>query len=101
MSIKTQKILRFIPIINIVTVIFWQRLRSKKCVKLSNNLEFVFKSLLAFICIGLVYAASTHFVKNEVFDTIASYVFTYFVFFTISWNAVAAQEKILSEENEQ
>ena len=97
MSIYTQKFLRFIPILNIITVFAWFRLSS--CVEYRQR-DYAKNLLKMFVCIIII--TLFRIVLNNLFDTelINSIVFltsVYLYFFSMSAIAVAAQEELLNK----
>lgn len=98
MSIKTQKILRFIPIVNVITMFCWFGLCFKKSIRQSDYIKALFKMFGYLILITVVRIAISFIFKSEVLDQIVFYVSIYLYFFSISWVSVQAQEKMLSKE---
>lgn len=98
MSIKMQKKLRFIPIINIVTMFFWIRICSRKSIGTMDFIKELLKIFLGFIIITAFRIAISFILKNETLDKIVMYISIYFYFLVMSLGAVEAQEKILLNE---
>ena len=96
MSIKTQKILRFIPIANILTLFYWGSLISKKPSNKPKATATILKMFFWILIITLGRLASVYFVKTAVLQNIILVVCIYLYFFSMSWVAVDAQEKLLS-----
>ena len=94
MSIKTQKYLRFVPIINIITVFMWIR---SCCVNSIRPFDFVkelLKILGIFVLITVVRIIVAYAFRNSTFDYYLTLISTYFYFLTMSWFAVGAQIRI-------
>ncbi len=98
MSMETQKILRFIPIINMITMFCWIGLCFKKSIRQLDYFKSLLKMFAYLLLITVVRIAISFIFKNEFLDQIVFYISIYFYFFSISWVSVQAQEKILSAE---
>lgn len=96
MSIKVQKIILFIPIINIVTAFSWCALLSKRTVSINERAKTVFKIALAMIAVTAVRLIFIYAVENVVVNQIVLACSIYFYFFSMSYFCVKSQEKILS-----
>ena len=96
MPIKVQKIILFIPIINIVTAFSWCALLSKRTVSINERAKTVFKIALAMIAVTAVRLIFIYAVENEVVNQIVLACSIYFYFFSMSYFCVKSQEKILS-----
>ena len=94
MSIKTQKILRFIPIVNLSTIAFWMLLQYRSGFSFSSFLKHlvaIFVSVL--ICMIPRMIASTNVDSPIVYDVIF-YVSLYVQTLCIACVAIHAQEMI-------
>lgn len=100
MSIKSQKILRFIPVVNILTMFAWIRICSIKSIKPFDFVKELAKMFLLFFIITAMRMACSLVFKNEMLDHILLYVSIYFYFLSMSWISVRSQEKILSKSEE-
>ena len=100
MSIKSQKILRFIPIVNILTMFAWIRVCSVKSIKPFDFLIELLKMFSLFFIITIIRIACSFIFKNEQLDHIVLYISIYFYFLSMAWISVRAQEKILLKSQE-
>lgn len=98
MSIKTQKILRFIPIINIITYYYWLRLCFKKPVRMKTFLADLLRIFLGILIITIIRIVISRILKSETIDLIVTNISIYFYLLVIAWFSVRAQEKILEKE---
>jgi len=101
MSIKTQKILRFIPIVNFVTMFAWINLCFKKSVKQFDYIKNLIKMFLLIILITAVRIVCSFVFKNEMLDSIIMYISIYFYLLSMSFVSVKAQEDILAKDTQQ
>lgn len=100
MSIKTQKILCFIPIINVIlTLLTW----FKPCSLQTKNPLLAFKNIaktfVLFFIITMIRPTLFFIFKNKTLDMVMMYVSIYLYFLVMSWGGVRAQEEILSNKN--
>ena len=100
MSTKTQKIIRFIPILNIWCVICWFRACFKHKMKMSSYLLDLVKLFALMLGITVVRMVISFAFKNEQVDNIVLYISVYFYLLSMAFVSVMAQERILSEESE-
>ena len=98
MSIKTQKIIQFIPIINILTVFIWLNMCMKKGREKVSYYKNLIKMFVGVIVIAITRFISTLVIKNDIIDSILTYVFIYLFFLWISFVSVNAQQKVLESE---
>ena len=98
MSIKTQKIIKYIPILNIILLHYFSILRSQKRIK--------FRTILKdFIIMALVLSAafvSYLLLSIYLFQTvhsIAVLIFMHFLFFWLGCITIKAEELAIAEEN--
>lgn len=93
MTIDKQKILKYIPIVQLATLFFWDRYARKNNVKLKERLKTDIKMVI-FLLIITIPRMILHFVlKNELLDNIIFYISIYPTFLGLATLAVAAQEK--------
>lgn len=92
MTIKKQKIIRFIPIIQFITVFCWLKYYVTKHVKWSNFAKTLFKMFVIVILIHLPRLILHFIFTNEVLDNILYYLSLYPAFFAIATMSVADQE---------
>ena len=95
MSIKTQKIIQFIPIINILTVFIWLNMCMKKGREKVSYYKNLIKMFVGVFVIAITRFMSTLVIKNDIIDSILTYVFIYLFFLWISFVSVNAQQKVL------
>ena len=101
MLMKIQKILMFIPVINIITVFIWIFMSFKYKETAKSNYATSFKMALAAILVNIPRMILSLVFKNDTLDMIAFWVSAYILFFLISLIAVKAQEKLLEKDKEQ
>lgn len=99
MSIKMQKIIRFIPIINMITMFCWIKACSIYSIKPSWFLKELLKMFLGFIIITVIRIFITYTWQNDFIDGIATIIAGYFYFLVMALVSVRAQEKILKNED--
>ena len=94
MSIDTQKKLRFIPIVNVITLYYW----FKNLKYAENKPKIIFKTLaliyFSMLLITIARIALIKLVTDEVVLFIGTLVYVYLNFFAISFFAVLSQEKM-------
>lgn len=95
MSIKTQKLLRFIPLINLFTVFCWICLCLKKRVSVTMNIKYLLLWFGTAILVTIPEILIDKFCGIHIFVVITDYISMYVHMFIISHIAVKAQEKIL------
>lgn len=94
MSISKQKIIRFIPLLNVVTVFFWfksLKYAENKIKNVIKTLSFIYASLLAITIARIVLIK---LVENDVVMVFGTIACIYCYFFAISFFTVRAQEMI-------
>lgn len=99
MSIKTQKKLRFIPILNLLTIFAWGKLCFEKSITISWFMKNLLKIFAMLFVITAIRTAPSFIFKNETLDMVIAYVSIYLCFLSISWISVKAQEEILYKQN--
>ena len=100
MSIKTQKIIQFIPVVNILTLFIWLNMCMKKGREKVSYYKNLIKMFVGVFVIAITRFMSTLVIKNDIIDSILTYVFIYLFFLWISFVSVNAQQKFY-EKNEQ
>lgn len=97
MSIEKQNMLKFIPIVNFLTVFFWIKLCYEKNVK---KTRFLGDLMVMFAC-GIIYSIiqilMNYFIPFPMLMGIVTCISVYLLLLAISWLAVHAQIKILRE----
>lgn len=92
MTIEKQKILRFIPVVQLLTVFFWLKNYLTKQLPWSNFGKTLLK-IFAVLLLIHVPRMILHFIfKNDLLDNILYYISLYPTFFGISTTVVADQE---------
>ena len=101
MSIKTQKILAFVPIANLIPLYISMIVTLKNPVKLSEIFKEVLKTfaVVILLCIPIIILEFT--VESAIVHTIKFYVLIYLFFSYIVWLAVKEQEIVLRRLAEQ
>ena len=101
MSLKIQKVLQFIPILNIIMLYFWVNL----CLEKSINFHKLFKDILKasiFCLVFLVLAILCSSIsESKILDIIIALIYVYLFFVSISWVAIRAQEIMMSQNNSE
>lgn len=97
MSIKTQKRLRIIPIINILTMFAWIKMCHVKQIKSSDFIKELIKMFGLFFLITMIRVSVSFIFKNSVLDNVITCISIYLYFLSMSCVSVKAQEKILNE----
>ena len=99
MSIETQKKLKFIPIINIITMFAWIRICFIKSIKPFDFLKNLLKMFFIFVIITIPRIVCFFALENDTLDRILTYVSIYLYFLTMSWISVESQEEIMQHKN--
>ena len=100
MSIKAQKIIRFIPMVNLITVIFWIKLVLDQNIAVNRTFKPMIKVFLSVIVILIPRVIIAKVVDSFLIDTIAFYLSTYLVDLAIAFIFVDDQIKLLEQEVE-
>ena len=100
MSIKAQKIIRFIPMVNLLTVIFWIKLVLDQKIAVNRIFKPMIKVFLSVIVILIPRVIIAKVVDSFWIDTIAFYLSTYLVDLAIAFIFVDDQIKLLEQEVE-
>ena len=93
MTLKTQKIIMYIPIVQIITFFCWLMYYYKKNLKKSDFFKTLFLIIGWVVVITIPRIILNAIFKNETLDNIVFYIFLYPTLFGISYIAVADQEK--------
>lgn len=100
MSIKAQKIIRFIPMVNLITVIFWIKLVLDQNIAVNRTFKPMIKVFLSVIVILIPRVIIAKVVDSFWIDMIAFYLSTYLVDLAIAFIFVDDQIKLLEQEVE-
>ena len=99
MDIKTQKIIRFIPMVNFITVIFWFIMYYKNPIPKKR----LYKKLLIIACacvsIMILEIILESFIKTDIAITIINFITSYLSLLAFSFVAVQDQEKYFNNPN--
>lgn len=101
MYIKIQKILMFIPMINIFTVHCWIFLALKKRARISRCLKKIFIMLGLVILVTIPRFLAQALCDNDIVVNIVNHASLYATPFVMAYVAVKDQEKILEENGEK
>ena len=93
MSIQIQKWIRFIPVVNLLTMFCWINLCFKKSIKATDYVKELCKMFIFFFIISFIRIACSFTFKNELLDAIVTWISIYLYFLTMSWVAVMHKEK--------
>ena len=99
MSIKTQKIIRFIPLINLVTMFLWTKSCLVNVVKIKDYIKDMFKIFVSIMLIVIARIFITHVINNQIVTNVLTYISVYLFTLSMSNVAVKAQEKMLINKN--
>ena len=98
MSIRKRKIVCFIPIINLFSLLFIIKETPKKTVKISHTLVDSAKAFLAILLVIAVRHFLMYVFKNDIFDKILLVLFLHFCLSIVCWFEVKRYERGLSDE---
>lgn len=98
MSIKTQKVLRFIPIVNLITAFMWLYAIHKNNVPKLEMFKWAFKMVGLILIVVIPNILVDKLCPINMIVTICNLVFIYLYLFAISFIAVAHQQVIESEK---
>lgn len=101
MSIKNQKILRFIPFVNFITMFFWIGMCFNKAVRWFDFFKELVKMFAACFIITFTRGIGAYFIQSEIGNRIAFFVCACLCFFAISCISVGAQERIIKRDKEK
>ncbi len=95
MPIKTQKILRLIPFVNLIPLLcLFSAIRKQKA-SAGKMLMLIFK-IIFFIILSVLPRLALHFaLQNNTIDCVMYFVTLYLIMFSISCISVAEQEKMM------
>lgn len=101
MSIKIQRIIRFVPFVNILVTLFSfiKVYRSSTKSRVIDIFKFGFIMFIAIILVNIPQIILQHFFSGEVFNLILSYISAYVTSFVLSSIAILQQEKYISIDN--
>ena len=96
MSIKFQKIIRFVPFVNFFVTYFSliKAYRNSNRSRISDIFKIVFVIFISILFVNIPQIILQHFVKSESFNSFLSLISTYVTLFVISSIAIIQQEKI-------
>ena len=95
-SLRTQKIIMFIPVINIFIIAFWLY----NYMKTTNNIKLFFKSLLKIWGVAIAFlivssALLEIFSQTKFLDYIRNFIMLYLLPFTLGYVLIKYQEKTI------
>ena len=98
MSIKFQKIIRFVPLVNFFVIGFClvKVYLSSPKTRVVEIFKFTLVEFVSMILVNIPQMILQHFVKNEVFNLFMSLISVYVTLFVISSIAILQQEKYIS-----
>ena len=101
MSIKFQKIIRFIPFVNFFITGFSliKLYRSSQKSSVIDTFKFAFLAFISMILVNIPQMIFQNFVENETINLVVSLVSAYVTLFVISSIAIMQQEKYLSNSD--
>ncbi len=98
MKIKTQKILRFIPIVNFVIMFIWIGMYFKYSTKQSQFIINLLKMFAGIITINIPRFIINKLDGEEILIQLAYYMTVYLTFFWIAYIAVKDQIRIMERQ---
>ena len=98
MSIKKRKIISFIPVINLLSLLFMLKEPPKKPIKISYTLVDIAKAFLAILFVIAVRLFLMYVFKNDILDKILLVLFLHFCISIACWLEVKRYERGLSNE---
>lgn len=101
MDIKTQKIIRFIPIVNFITVVFWFLMYYKNPISKKRLYKKLLVVGLYCLLIMIVEIIFNSIVKIDMLATLVSFVASYLSLLAFSFIAVRDQEKYFDEQSKK
>ena len=99
MSLKHQKIIRFIPIINMIVLFSWFRLLSRSSYRQRDYAKELFKMFFYFIIITVIRILLLYIVPYEFINNIIFLISAYLYFFSMASVALRAQEKLMRDND--
>ena len=100
MFIKVQKILMFIPIINIIPAFCWIIVGFKHGMTVKESISTGLKMCLSVLAVNVIRMILSLTLKNDVLDQIAFWVAAYLSLLLVALFAIKAQEKFLNKQKE-
>lgn len=102
MSIKFQKIIRFVPFLNFFVTGFSliKVYRGSQKSRVVDIFKFGFLIFVSMILVNIPQMILQYFVKSEAFNLFLSLISAYVTLFVISSIAIMQQEKYISNEDE-
>lgn len=100
MLLKVQKILRFIPVVNFITLFIWLHVCKTNSRKPLYRLKCILFILLCCVVITILRIILARTVQLEIVNEIAYYISIYLYFAAISFTVVYDQEMIFKEQQE-
>ncbi len=99
MSIRTQKFLRFIPIVNFVTVFFWLHAYMVNDTNKVNFLKTGLKMVLSYFIVNTPHMVLSVLYGNPWWVNAVNWIGIWGSTFLVSYFAVKDQERIKDEKN--
>ena len=96
MSLKKQKAIKYIPIINFITMFCWIKTCAHQSIKVTDFLKNLLKIFIYSIFITVFRIAAFYIIDNQIINNIITCISIYFYFLVISSVSISAQEKILN-----
>ena len=95
MSIKFQKIIRFVPFINYFATFFSLIIayRSSNKSRIADIFRIVIAMVMSMLLVNVPQMILSHFFKDAVFNSVLSFISAYITLFVISSIAIFQQEK--------
>lgn len=96
MSIKVQKIIRFIPIVNFIALFCWIGCCFKYGTKMKEYFITMLKLFSAIILLNIPRLIVYYTVENYIVNQVFFWVTVYFSFLALAWISINAQEKLIN-----
>lgn len=93
MSIKTQKILQFIPIFNIIILYFWVKLLFEKSINMRESFKDFLKTCLFFFVITIARILCLFVFENKVLNIVVTLIYIYLFILSMCWVIIRAEER--------
>ena len=93
-SIKAQKILRFIPLLNMLTMVFWCVTAAQEPLKMKEILRMMLVTVCSVAVIMGIRLTLMFSLKNETLNIIAAPISVYLVTLSIAFASVRRQEQL-------
>ena len=104
MSIEKQKIIRFIPVVNFITAVFWIDLVIKNKIPMKAIIRPLIKSMICVVVFNVPRMMLITVIDDVLINTILFYVATYLTDLAIAFIFVDDQIKLqkkIDEKNDQ